>query len=312
MSSRTKLGLITLFILASLVVISHFFSDSAQTFNFEFSKTLGIKAESSGLKEIVERNLKDEEGQFAIFIEEMETGEGYALNEREIFPAASLYKLILLAAVLKEVEGGSLTWQTPVSATKTHLTEVLGSVDFGYEESSEYIEYTVEQASKRVAEISDNFAAILLTEKLSQIRKGRDEEDKLLVQMTRELGMKDTTFDSDPINTTSSDIGRYFKLLYQGKVVSPSASDKIKELLRGAKINNRIPAQLPEGVKVIHKTGELSRIRHDAGIVSFNLSEGVERAYVIVLMSKDLKYEDDGIEVLANLSKEIYEYFKDK
>lgn len=319
-ASHTKLGLIVLFVLTLLVILSHFSSSSSQTFSFDFAKNLGIKVQSNALEEIVENNLKDQEGEFAVYIHSLVDDEGFALNETQIFPAASLYKLIVMAAVMKEVEGGSLTLTTPVSATKTYLTKVLGSVDYGYEDSPEYLEYTVEEALKRVAEVSDNFAAIMLSSKLRQLREERQEENeakplsarsarenKLLVQMISDLGMKDTSFDSDPIDTTAYDIGLFLKLLYEGKVVSPSASEKIIELLSKSQLNNRIPVKLPEGLKIAHKTGELAGIRHDVGIVYL---EG--KPYVIVLMSKELKYEDSGIEAFANLSKDVYEYFKDK
>lgn len=310
MKSHTKLGLITLSFLALLIAVSILLSKTSKVYTFDFTRaefTLGIPQEQSPLDKIVKQNLKEKKGSFAVVVESLPGGEGYQYNGVELFPAASLYKLILLAAVMKEVEDRQMNLDDTVSSTKTHLVDVLGEVDFGYEEAPERIGYTVQEALERVGRISDNFAAIMLAEKLRAVRASQDDSDKLLIKMARDLGMTNTSFESDPIATTAEDIAIYFKALYNGQVVSKTASDKIIELLSLSKLNNRIPAKLPEGVKVVHKTGELGRVRHDAGIVYL---EG--NPYLIVLLSKDLKYEDDGVETLAQISKDVYEYFKGK
>lgn len=312
MDLRTKIGLFTLATLILLISISRLTikktpSNQSLDFfqkSFNFSDTFKFEFENEALKKIVADDLQNKEGTYAVYVESLQSEEKYGFNNKENFPAASLYKLILLAAVFKEIEAGDLTAETTVSNTKSHLSDVLGGVDFGYEDSPEEINYSVDEALTRVATISDNFAAIMLTEKLRALRVNRNTDNKLLVQIAQDLGMVNTSFDTDPIITTASDIAVYFKHLYKGEVVSSAASEQIIDLLSQSKINNRIPAKLPEGVKVAHKTGELARIRHDAGLVYLE-----NNPYVIVLLSKDLKYEDDGVDTLAQLSKDIYDYF---
>lgn len=311
MLSRTKLGLYALIILGILVVSSHLLKSKTGWKGFESGSTYTFEYKSESLMKVVQKSLAGKTGTFAVYIENLNSGEKYGLNENQGFPAASLYKLILMAAVLKEVEGGRLSLDDTITNTKSHLQSVLGEVDFGYEERSESIQYTVDEALTRVGAISDNFAAIMLTEKLAQVRASSGSDEKLLFKMTDELGMKNTSFDSDPIITTAFDIGGYFKAMYWGQVVSKPASDKIIDLLGKSKINDRIPAKLPEGTKVIHKTGELSRIRHDGGIVyPPNTPNHPDNPYVIILLSKDLQFEDDGVETLAQLSKDVYDYFE--
>lgn len=314
--NRTKLGILTLIGLAILVGLSRLLNSSgvlgAGTFSFQFDKA----RHDVNLENVVNANLRGKSGNFAVYIEELPASPSaalknpkrYAVNESEVFPAASLYKLVLMAAVEKEIEGGRLKREDAVSSNKQHLTEVLGGVDFGYEDVSGQISYTVDEALIRVGRISDNFAAIMLTEKIRQTRLAQEgSAEGLLFQMVKELGMNHTDFTADPINTTALDIATFFKQLYLGRVVSVTASGKIKEYLSLSKINNRIPAGVPEGVKVIHKTGELARVRHDAGIV---FSSG--SPYIIVLLGKDLKYEDEGVETLAGISKDVYNYFSAK
>lgn len=291
MKSRTRLGLLVLAVLGILLIIWYFSSE--RTYRLEFK--------SANLSSIIQKDLIGKDGTFAVYVENLATGEKYGVNENLSFPTASLYKLVLMAAVLKEVELGHLTLDSSVSAAKSHLIDVLGEEDFGYDQMPAQISYTVDEALVRIGRISDNFAAIMLTEKLRS-----DKADDPLAKMAQELGMNNTSFADEPV-TTAQDIAIFFKKLYKGEVVSTKASDKIIEILGLSKINDRLPAQLPENTKVVHKTGELSRVRHDAGIVYLE-----SYPYVIVLLSKDLKYEDDGIETLAKISKDVYDYFQDK
>lgn len=293
----TKLGLQILFLVILVIVSSKLFSgpfkNVVSTFSYVFR--------SQGLSNVVSRNLEGKDGEYAIYIESLTSDDKYTLRSSEPFPAASLYKVFLLAAVLKEVEEGNLKMEDTLSASKDYLTDRLGSLDFGYDPSTgsgqEMIEYSVEEALERVGRISDNFAAIMLVDKIGW--------DKVQA-MAESLGTTNTSIE-DPISTSAFDMALYFRKLYHKEIVSPSASDKIIEILSLSKINDRIPANLPEGVKTVHKTGELSRVRNDAGIVYL---EG--RPYVIVMMSQDLQYEDEGIETQAQISKEVFEYFQAK
>lgn len=309
-----KLGLAVLFLLVVVILSSKAlqgpFADNMPTFEgfkfpeLKFTSTFEFAFRSQGLSKVVNDNLAGKEGEYAVYIKDLSDAdligadrEVYSLRGSEIFPAASLYKLFLMAAVLKEIENGRLKMEDRVSGSKDHLTEVLGSVDFGYENAPEEIEYTVEVAMQRVGRVSDNFASLMLAEKIGWER---------VQKVADELGAFQTTIKS-PISTSAADIGRFFEQLYKGEVVSARVSEQIIEFLSLNQLDNRIPAKLPEDVKVVHKTGELSRIRHDAGIVYLE-----DRPYILVIMSKELEDEDEGVENMAKLSKDIYDYFASK
>lgn len=265
---------------------------TTSSWQFNFAEE---KKEDATLKALVEKQLDLENGHYAIFIQSLvDSDKSYYLNENEILPAASLYKLYLLAAAMEKVEKGELKMDTEITSNTDRLESELGFVDFGYEEVEGDITYTLEDILHRIATISDNYASIMLVDKI-----GWD----AVQNQARLLGSNSTTI-KDPISTTAGDTGNYFKKLYHGEVVSRQASDKIIQLLSESKLNSRIPKLLPEGLKIAHKTGELSRIRHDSGIVFL---EG--KPYVIVLMTTDIKGEDTATETQANISKAVYDYF---
>src|SRR5437660_221196 len=62
-------------------------------------------------------------------------------------------------------------------------------------------------------------------------------------------------------------IGTFFTLLAKRQLISAGASDRMLSRLERQQINDRLPAQLPPGVVIAHKTGNLGGVMHDAGIV---------------------------------------------
>lgn len=283
-------------IVVSLVLINLFIY--ANLFNLvDFSQTWQFSFASSKLAGVVKKSLQGKDGHFAVVVKSLVGEDSYSFNANQIFSAGSLYKLFLLAQAYQEIEDGRLSLKEVVRADQQHLRDVLGFAEFGYSGEQTKIEYSLSEILTRVATISDNYAAIMLAEKIGW--------DKVST-MAKNLGADHTTIKA-PISTTASDIALFYEKLYQGKVVSRESSDQIIKLLSASKLNDRLPAKLPKGLKIAHKTAELSRIRHDTGIVFL---EG--KPYIVVLLGKDLKYEDEAVETLANLSKEIYDYFTKK
>jgi beta-lactamase class A len=293
-----------LFKLVLTVIISVFIGYQIAKIEFGYSqhsfrKILGAQTVvDRELESLITNFLADKQGDYAVYVKDLssESGRNASINSDQQFEAASLYKLFLMGAVFDEVNAGKLTLDTEISAKMSHLDEVLGGRDFGYEnyDSSESIGYTVREALERIATFSDNYAAIMLAEKIGWAK---------MQLLAEEIGTTQTSIKS-PISTSAADVGLLLEKLYRGEIVSVESSEQILDMLSKSQMNNRIPALLPKEVKIAHKTGELSGVRNDAGVVFL---EG--NPYVIVMMSKNLKGEDDGIESLAQISKIVYDYY---
>lgn len=280
---------------------------------YSFRKILGTRSENiievdRELQGKIEAFLSGKNGDYAVLVEDLKTGgtRNACINCGEKSEAASLYKLFLMAAVYQAVSNnGKLSMETEISAKMSHLKEIYGGVDSGYENfpDSEVIAYTVREALERVAGISDNYAALMLAEKVGW---------GSVQNMANDIGTTQTSIKS-PITTSAKDTGLLLGKLYRGEVVSLNASEEILDMLTKSKLNNRIPAKLPEtdpstgsGLKIAHKTGELAGVRNDAGIVFLGADP-----YVIVMLSKNLKGEDEGVENLAEISRIVYEYYNE-
>ena len=103
---------------------------------------------------------------------------------------------------------------------------------------------------------------------------------------------------------TAYDLMLIYENLVDYKFVNERLTSEMIKILLQQKHNSRIPAKLPTEVKVAHKTGSITGVGHDSGIVF--LPDG--RKYILVLLSKNAKDEKAVIEAQADISRIIYDY----
>jgi beta-lactamase class A len=99
--------------------------------------------------------------------------------------------------------------------------------------------------------------------------------------------------------TTANDLKLVFRALGERRVISPDASDRMLEILLAQEHNDGIPAGLPRGTRVAHKTGSITEISHDAGIVF--RPDGSK--YVLVVLTRGFKDGDEAQRVIAQIAK---------
>jgi beta-lactamase class A len=108
----------------------------------------------------------------------------------------------------------------------------------------------------------------------------------------------DVAFRAGQNNTTSARaLLVLLEALAGGKAVSAAASLEMVEILERQQFNESIPAGLPPGTRVAHKTGSITRIQHDAAIVYG------PRAYVLVVLVRGLDDEDKGHRLIADIAR---------
>jgi beta-lactamase class A len=65
-------------------------------------------------------------------------------------------------------------------------------------------------------------------------------------------------------------------------------------------VNDRIPAGLPPGLRVAHKTGEITAIRHDAAIVF------AAQPFVLVILARGASSPEAGSAFIAAITRQLY------
>jgi beta-lactamase class A len=107
-------------------------------------------------------------------------------------------------------------------------------------------------------------------------------------------------FDKGMNNTTDAlGLAALLGKIGRGEVVSKAASAEMVEMLARQKFNEGIPAGLPPGTRVAHKTGTITGIRHDAGIVYG------ERPYVLVVLVRGIADGAVSARLIADISRAV-------
>jgi beta-lactamase class A len=103
--------------------------------------------------------------------------------------------------------------------------------------------------------------------------------------------------------TTARDLGRVLAAIADGRAASDSSSREMLGVLERQRFNEGIPALLPAGTTVAHKTGSITALYHDAGIVTTPSG----RRYVLVILTRGLEKEEDAHRLVAELSRIVHE-----
>lgn len=104
--------------------------------------------------------------------------------------------------------------------------------------------------------------------------------------------------------TSVSDCGHFLKKVYKGNQESDAHAQAEFALLAAQTRKNKIPAQMPSGVSVANKTGELSDVENDAGII-YNSQNDL----IIVFMSENVPQPGSAQSTIASLSRQIYDSY---
>jgi beta-lactamase class A len=248
---------------------------------------LPASASSASLASRIEALAGEFAGGAAIWVSDPRSAPVYTREaDREVL-AASLYKLAILAAVEQQVELGRLDYGDTIVIDGEDVTADGSWLWPG-------TEVTIDEALELMITVSDNGTAVHLWRML-----GAEGVNALL----RKSGMPDfhiaADWNDDHVVTARS-VATFYTLLAKRQLVSPAASDRMLERLARQQINDRIPAELPGGTKVAHKTGNLVGVVHDAGIVF--TPRGPE---VVVALTWDAD-EASADQFIANVASAVY------
>lgn len=164
---------------------------------------------------------------------------------------------------------------------------------------------TLEQLNEAMITVSSNFATNLLIERLG-VENIRSTVTRLGADGIEVLrGVEDQkAFDKGLNNsTTARALLTLFERLARGRAVDKKADAAMVAVLKRQKFNDAIPAGLPPGppgIDVAHKTGNITRIHHDAGIVF------AKRPYVLVVLVRGIQEQKESAALIAAVSKAVY------
>ncbi|GAC1388077.1 MAG: serine hydrolase [Candidatus Saccharimonadales bacterium] len=229
------------------------------------------KAESSQLQSIVDNFANSQKIPFGIYIKDLKNNAIAIHNQATVFPSASLYKLYVADLIFHQID----------------INNIVPSAHAG--NSS----YSIRDCLDRMITVSDNDCGI----ELGNIVQWNLANPTIIAR-----GYTNTNL-NDPPQTTAGDTGKLLEHLYQ-QLGETSNNDQLifLELLKQQQLNRNLPAGLPAGTVIAHKTGDFEGYIHDVGIVY-----GAKTNYVISVLSGPWPDADAAAEAFANLSQQIYQ-----
>lgn len=259
------------------------------------TQVLGVSATSyTELNRIVENDLQGTNGVYGIAVMRFKDGKGYELDSHRVFNTASLYKLWVMGEVYEQINDGKMNLTDQLTGDISDLNNNFNIASDEAELSDGVLDVPVQRALERMITLSDNYSALLLTSKV---------KIKGLQDFLQKYGLTESKVGNSLPQTTPHDVMQFYEKLYHGEIVNKFYSDEMISLLKRQQLNDRIPKYLPESIPVAHKTGELDRVKHDAGIVFAPSGD-----YIFVVMT-DTAEPLSAAERTAVLSKDFYNYF---
>jgi beta-lactamase class A len=242
------------------------------------------------------------DGVIGVAILDLTSGQKFLLHADEVFPQASSIKIAVLAELYHQAQSGKVKLTDLYTVQASDLvtdSDIMGGLTPGV------TRITLRDLATMMVAVSDNSATNVLID-----RVGMESVNGLMSS----LGLTRTRLRRKMMDLKAASEGRenistpgemmvLLENLYRGKVLNKEMTEDFFKVLSTHK-SSFIPRELPEGLKIANKPGELEGVRNDSGVVFVE-----KRPYVICVMTTYLQRERDGEEAISRISLAAYRMF---
>jgi beta-lactamase class A len=242
------------------------------------------------------------DGVLGVAILDLTSGQKFLLHADEVFPQASSIKIAVLAELYRQAQSGKLKLNDFYTVQASDLvpdSDIMGGLTPGV------TRITLRDLTTMMVAVSDNSATNVLID-----RVGMENVNSLMTS----LGLSHTRLRRKMMDLKAAGEGRenistpgemmvLLENLYRGKILNKEMTEDFFKVLSTHK-SSFIPRELPEGLKIANKPGELEGVRNDSGVVFVE-----KRPYVICVMTTYLQRERDGEEAISRISLAAYRMF---
>jgi beta-lactamase class A len=270
----------------------------------------------SGLTARVQKLVAASGAEVAVVMKTVDGRDEIRIDADKVFHAASTMKIPIMIELFRQAEAGTLSLDEPLPVRNEFHSIVDGSVyRLSVDDDSDADVYkavgktmTLRQLCEVMITVSSNFAANLLIERVGAANV-RATVDRLGASgMVVLRGVEDQkAFDKGLNNTTTAAaLAVLMEKLAKGEAVSRKADAEMVAILKRQKFHDAIPSGVPDGVEVAHKTGNITKIHHDAAIVYG------PRPYVLVVLVRGIQEQIVSGPLMASISREIWDEIEPK
>ncbi|HYH10400.1 MAG TPA: serine hydrolase [Thermoanaerobaculia bacterium] len=240
-----------------------------------------------------------------------ETKVQWSFNGDQYFHAASTMKLAVLLGVFRQIDRGELALDAPVHV-RNRFTSIVNQepfmLDLGRDADPDVYGHlgktlTVRELAYWMITKSSNLATNLLVDVIG-IQTIQLALDELEIDGVRVLrGVEDQRAFHAGLNNevTAHGLLKLLRLIADGKAYSQKSCDEMLDIMLDQQYRSGIPAGLPKAARVAHKTGNISTVHHDAGIVYLD----GRKPYVLVILTQFTPEQGRGTAV-ADVSRDIF------
>lgn len=258
------------------------------------------------LEERIKKQVESFGQETGIVIEDLSTGWKIAINENKLFPSASMVKVPIMASFFCACAEKILDLKQRLVLKNRY--KVLGSGVL--KEYAQGTAFDIDNLIETMIVESDNTAANMLIEYL-----GFDS----LNNYFKKIGLNNTNIARKMMDfksrryglenfSSAADLAYLLEEIYNHKLINKSFSQRCLEILKKQKIRDRIPAKLPSGTVVAHKTGLEKGICHDAGIVFTPQGDFI----ICVLTRHNYKISRPAKKFISDIALDVYNYCQPK
>lgn len=226
--------------------------------------------------------------------------------------AASMMKVPVMIQLFRDAEAGMLSLDDSVTIKNTFKSIVDGSpFELSAPDDSEGTLYarlgekeSIRQLTELMITISSNLATNILIELVGaeRVQGTMRELGADSIEVLR--GVEDIkAYRAGLSNTiTARDMGIIFGAIEENRAASEESCHEMIEIMSRQQFNEGIPTRLPAGARVAHKTGSITAIRHDGGIVY--TEDGA--AFVLVILTRGIEERSAADELIADIAEMVY------
>lgn len=282
---------------------------------------MGVQAQEtpSGKQQLVDQIrdwLSRQPGTYACAVKHLPDGDSILINEKEMFHAASTMKTPVMIEIFRQVAEGKIRlddsllvqneFASIVDGSSYQLSPADDSDDEVYQKmgTRQTIRYLLFRMITRSSNLATNLLMKLADGK--QVTATMRSMGASSIQVMR--GVEDSKAYRQGLNNVTSayDQLKIYEHIALGRAVSSAASREMEDILLQQFYKDIIPVQLPSGTLVAHKTGWITGVFHDAGIIF--LPGGGK--LVLVLLSKGAADEGATKLALSTVAALLYNYYK--
>jgi beta-lactamase class A len=228
------------------------------------------------------------------------------------FHAASTMKVPVMLEFFRQVDAGKLSLDQQLPLANQFASIVDGSpyaLDAKDDEDASLYErlgkpVPARELVERMITRSSNLATNTVIALVDAKRVTKTLRSLGARQMTVLRGVEDGKAYQKGLNNTATarDLATLMTAIEQGRGASPASTRAMRTILLAQELNLEIPAGLPPGTPVAHKTGQISGVLHDAAIVY----PSGRPPYILVVLTSGIPDEKVARALIADLSRQVY------